>query len=650
MARVPGNNSLSALYLSHAVVLLAGLGAGLLAARFVLALDIGFADELRLARQLGIVSLTTINDYPKSRDILAYAVLMVLPVATAFGAWLLWARRQQRAALQNLLSAGCDQRHARNGAWRLCLGCVAALYLACSWNINYFYQPNGLWNFLGEEGEILAWAQAILSGKVYGRDFFCLYGPLLVYPVAWSMELFGATVVTERAYSLCLNLAAYGIIICFLYATCQTRLAFVVSAVVYLLAFSPLVYRSPNCSYLRVALGLPPLLCAYHYHASGKKALLAAGGAVIGLSLLFSQEVGCCSGIAFACCMLLQAAARRNYKSLPGALGLTLGSCLIVLMPMLVYLGAKGAAGPALSMMYEYPKLVALGYGSLPAPSFTAFLAEPLAEGPLLYYGVIGVYVFSAAFLMPGLLMGRLSQSRILTAGLIVFGGLLFRSALGRSDQYHVYYASQPAFVLLFLAIDRAVAACRAQLPAVRKAGGCLLVVFLLIFIRLLFANAHNLRSSAETALNDLKNATGKGTLLHRGAYVPGLHRAGVRFDAAAASTLGKIKAFLDARTAPGEYVYFFPHEAAYYFLFNRNNPTRYALASFAATGGHRRELVADLEKNRPRYVFYPAYDWRIDGLSDELQFPEIISYLQQRYRRGQTIDNLLVLERKDET
>ncbi|MBN2107454.1 MAG: hypothetical protein JW832_08495 [Deltaproteobacteria bacterium] len=641
--------SLNALYITHVNVLLAGLLAGLLSAYHILNLDFNFTAELKLSKELGIVSYTTMNNYAKSRDILAYMALTGLPILSAVGAWLIWARRKQRATLSILFPAEGKNLPAKNRDWRLFLTCIAGVYLVCSWNINFFYQQSGLWEFLGEEGEILAWAQAILTGNVYGKDFFCLYGPLLVYPLAWAMELFDVTVITERAYALCLNLGAYGIIIYFLYTTCRGRLTFIMASCIYLLAFSPLVYRSPNCSYLRVALGMLPLLCAYQYQHSGRKALLAASGGIIGLSLLFSQEVGICSGLALVSCIALHAAAQRDYKSLPGRLLLIAGGGLTTLMPMLLYLSVKGALGPVFSMLYEYPKLVSLGYGSLPAPSFAAFLAAPLTEGPLLYYGIIGIYICTAVFLIPLLLMGRLTRDYILTAGLIVFGALLFRSALGRSDQYHVYYASQPAFLLLFLTIDRAAAGIRGKLPGLVKAGNSLLVVGLLIFLRLLFVDSYNLRNSFDSVRDDLKNFSRKWTRIRSGTEVPDLTRAGVLFDPATAKTLEKIRSFLDAHTAPGDYVYFFPNEAAYYFLFDRTNPTRYAIASFAATSEHRRELVADLEKNKPRYIFYPVYTWRIDTIPDDQLLPEVVRYLRQSYKQHLDIGEFLILKRMHE-
>ncbi len=124
-------------------------------------------------------------------------------------------------------------------------------------------------------------------------------------------------------------------------------------------------------------------------------------------------------------------------------------------------------------MLYDVSEVGALGSANLPIPSFATFLAEPLREEPLLYYGIIGVYVCSAVFLIPLLLMGRLTRDNILTASLIVFGALLFRAALGRSDQYHVYYASQPAFLLMLLAFDRAVAGVRGRLAGFCQGRQC---------------------------------------------------------------------------------------------------------------------------------------------------------------------------------
>ncbi len=132
------------------------------------------------------------------------------------------------------------------------------------------------------------------------------------------------------------------------------------------------------------------------------------------------------------------------------------------------------------------------------------------------------------------------------------------------------------------------------------------------------------------------------------GEEVRGLARGPVLFEPVMAYTIEKIRTFLDAHTAPGEYVYFFPNEAAYYFLFNRTNPTRYAYAYWAVTTEHRRELVADLEKNKPRYIVYSLNTWRHDGIDEDQQVPEVVSYMRQKYKEIRDMGSFLILERNN--
>ena len=64
----------------------------------------------------------------------------------------------------------------------------------------------------------------------------------------------------------------------------------------------------------------------------------------------------------------------------------------------------------------------------------------------------------------------RLGRSEF-EAGLL-FGLLLYRAALGRSDEYHVFYVSQPAFLLCFDLLDRGISrSVRCQSPAMRVSG-----------------------------------------------------------------------------------------------------------------------------------------------------------------------------------
>jgi hypothetical protein len=123
--------------------------------------------------------------------------------------------------------------------------------------------------------------------------------------------------------------------------------------------------------------------------------------------------------------------------------------------------------------------------------------------------------------------------------------------------------------------------------------------------------------------------------------------RGGILFDPTTAERLKGISRFLQENTTPGEYTYFFPNEAGYYVLFNRNNPTRYPCAFHAATRAQRVELIGDLEQKKPKYIFHSLSTAHIDGIPDEIQFPEVVAYLKTKYVLDSEPGDILILKRK---
>jgi hypothetical protein len=151
---------------------------------------------------------------------------------------------------------------------------LVTLYAAVSasrLNLTAYDPYIGAWTLLGEEGFNLAWMQSIFSGGVYGKDFFGLFGPMLVYPLAWVMWAFGETVLVARVYSLGLDLLAYAILISFLYRTVQSKIVFVLAGLTLPFLFSAQLTVHPHGSYLRVALGILPFVIAYGYLENQKR-------------------------------------------------------------------------------------------------------------------------------------------------------------------------------------------------------------------------------------------------------------------------------------------------------------------------------------------------------------------------------------------
>jgi len=358
-------------------------------------------------------------------------------------------------------------------------------------------------------------------------------------------------------------------------------------------------------------------------------------GAILGQSLLFSQEAGICSLVSLFALLVMNYIAHRNWKIFIREFTLLLTGSFISLMPMLLYFYLKGALLPFFTNIYEYPKYFAMGFGALPFPNFRSLLASPRAEGAWLAYWIIFLYVVSASYLIPRILMGRQDKNHFLKASLLIFGMLLFRSALGRSDMHHFHFVSPPAFLLVFLFADDSMRSILRPKPPWFRIADVLPLVALLASTLFLF-----------TRPELLTNYRQNWRLLEDGHRISDLKRSGVLFDLRTAETLRNIYSFLETNTTPGEYTYFFPNEAAYYFLFNRNNPTRYFGAYHAVTRKQRRELVGDLEKNRPKYVIYSLKTWRLDSILENRQVPEVLEYLSKQYRPDTNLSGVLILKR----
>ncbi|MBK5276301.1 MAG: hypothetical protein JJE30_14810 [Desulfuromonadales bacterium] len=630
---------------THWAVLACGCLAGVVVAALVSSLPIDFSAEIAEAKRLGIASKTILAGYPKSRDVLLYAAFILLPVTFSLGAWLVWSRGR-RAELALLFRSRSTAKAGLPVNRRVIMLFLLLAVLLANFNINNFYEPAGGWAFLGEEGQFLADAQIILNGGDYARDFFCLYGPLVVYPLAWTMKIFGASVMVGRFYSYGLTLISAVILVTVLNRTIRNRVILISSTLLMGALFIGGGGRT-NATLLRVFLGFVPLLIIYRHAGSERKMPAVAAGTVLGISLLFSQEVGLCALIATGVFLCLEAYTTKAYRRLIKQCGLVAMGCCLVVLPMLGYMYRQGALDRFFESLYGYPKLVTLGYGSLPFPSFMQFLADPLTGGVYFPYWMIGIYLLTAITLLVLLFLGLGNREIHFRVALLVFGLLLFRAALGRSDESHFFFALPPALLLTSLMFDDAVRGLADCPLKALKTGRRILIGALLLSLVLLFGTSRVLRENIVNVFTEMRRFPSKFTVQETGVALPHLSRGGTFYDPATAADLVKIGNALDRYTKPGDYVLFFPNEAAYYFLFNRSVPTRFVFSYFAITTAQRREMVTELEHNKPQYVVYSLDTWRIDDIPEDVQVPEVAGYLREKYSVAEDLGNILILRRK---
>ncbi|NVO00611.1 MAG: hypothetical protein HXX17_14945 [Geobacteraceae bacterium] len=633
------------LYNLHFLVLFAGLVFGITVAFGVSLLPLTYGSDLEAARKLGIVSLTILDGYSKTRDIVNYMAMVALPIGFAILFWHLWARKYGYDRLRLIFDY--PQSVMCKLSW-LQLIAIFASILFISFNINYFFAPISGWDFLGEEGINLFAVSKILDGGVQSIDFTTGYGPMLIYPLAMLMKLLGATLLTDRIYTYLLNIIAYGIVTLFFLKTVRNRTVFALALFLYFSVFHPFVAVSPNTTYLRVAIGFLPLLFLGRYTESKSRHHLWIAGLIAGQSLLFSQEVAICTLIALATILFISNLAQKSLRSFPEEMLHLGGSCLLSIMPMLMYLAYKGALTPFLFELAYYPKLYAMGYSAIKFPSLVTLFTKPIAGQALFPYWLIFIYLLSAIWLIPQLLMGKLNSCTVIPSALLVMGLLLFRSALCRSDFYHFFFAAQPAFVLFFLILDRLVYSLKSdRTPAIRHRSIFVIFIFTVVYLAPYSSPIYR-HFILWDFIKKGFDVTDKFTQ-HKGGHQLLVNRTGgVPIGEELVEDVARIYNFLIRNTAHGEYIYFYPNEAAYYFLFDRKNPTRYAFSYQAITSEQRAEIIRDLETKKPRFIVYSRKVWLLDDIQPTVQVPELHKYISLHYLPHEDMGEVLIMRRID--
>jgi len=463
----------------------------------------------------------------------------------------------------------------------------------------------------GFHGLHLAWALELARGGFHGLDFFCLYGPLFDWAVVGLWSVLGRSIAVWDLYWSAAHVVGWMAL--FLLSGALVRRP----VVVLLLPFF-LPYVSP-----RIGLAFLALLCVYQWLRTARVGWVALAGAVTGTSLFYSQEYGLAASAVTVFALLVRGSAATA--------GLWTLGLVATVAPVVGYYAQNDALLPMLSDLTRYPGYVMAGYAKIPFPAIESRLMwDAVQSGSLvLRIGYAIPAAFLAAFIVAlplsaidpsrpiasiGFIWKRLAQDHRRLGLLLValFGLIVFRSALGRTDPDHLYAILPAVGVLIAIAADQ----CVAQWRAGRRVLGMWRLAALALFL------AHSGFPEAASPVSAVKNSVRAVEIL----ATQGNHPIGDR-------QIGNVALWIRNHTNSDESVLFFPNNAAYYYLTDRRNPIRFVLGSQIVTEAHRQEVLADLKRDLPSFVVWDDDAMKIDDLADELVFGrDILDWIEQNY------------------
>ena len=500
-------------------------------------------------------------------------------------------------------------------------------------------------NLMIDEGCHLAWINEILLGKVLYRDCFYLYGPFTTYPAAYIMKIFGAHISVWRFYILWSSIA--GLVILF-YSLFSFRLSAMVRWIV--IIFLVVIYYPvlPGFTWvsMRLALGLSSIVLYLRHMDTRRNAPLLYSGFVSGIALFYSQEIGLASFLTIGSIMILSERDGFSFKRLLIRGAVYSSGVLVISFFVLLFFYLHGSLREFLSGFLAGPRYFVLGWGALRFPDLSsdlmALLHDPSWKA-VIQFMKIDLFFYSPIFLYLGLLsyyalkwFQRDLDSRDLpNLSLLIFGILLFRSALARSDGPHVFFVCFPSVILSLHLLDRLI---RRHMDVPTVLSVPLGILLCMCFVPLLMRSQMKITAIKNHLTGKrpyvLEMPTQQGDTIAEFGTLDTERGKGLRVPRPFNESFDLAVSFIRENTGPKETIFAFPNEALFYFLTGRANATSFVLSQHMITRKMRKEAVMQLMINRPRFVIFGLIpNTRVDGIFPEQDNPEVLKYLQKNYK-----------------
>ncbi|MBK6940125.1 MAG: hypothetical protein IPH13_07935 [Planctomycetes bacterium] len=490
---------------------------------------------------------------------------------------------------------------------------------------------------LFHSGEWLTIGAMTRDGMAPFRDIYLQHGLVQnALRAAWTMEWVGDTLWADRVVTNALYGLTHAAFLWMLLPVLRSPyLALTVA-----LAFATRgLYLQPRFIPLFVAIAclLRAIEAAHDFDAPElrrrARRLIAFAGCAAGVGVFWSLDIGVYTSFAAVLFFGLAAWIARArtpfvrgvaHAALPFVFGASLGAA-----PFVAYLAGQGALRAFVDNSILQATLQLPVWG-LPFPSLRAWIAsvadgDPkqfLGNGTFTAFFAPLVFVCACAAIGVRSLAGALSARDLQRLLLAIFGLVVYRTALGRSDAGHFAYAAALLWPLLLMFAEDA---WRARVGPLRVVPACLLVGFLFTAFEPAYALVRQWTRIAEVQ----PELPGGGF-----SYAPMRRMRDVLIPDAQAQTLTALKSWLDERLPPNEPFADFCNAGAAYYFVERPIASRYAYPAYAATPAMQAQFIADLDRTQPRYLLASRVlgAMHVDGVALERRLPLLAAYFKQNY------------------
>ena len=421
-----------------------------------------------------------------------------------------------------------------------------------------------------------------------------------------------------------------------------------------LLNFEPGNFRAVRANF--------PLLAfiAYSVYLVKKQNIwIFISGVLAGLGLGMGTEFGIAGVLALVVGLIIDSFISNapSAKKMGVQTGLLFGGLAAVIIPFFVIYAVHGSLGALFARSTEYAGAFTAGRGNWPFPEYPwiSILAPEtwnmqtwtfktwkspvwITETPLLMYIPPLIYLLAGVELLARLLAGRWNNRATFRAMVLLYGTAAFRAVMGRSDSWHLTYASFAASILFVWELEQAV---KLTFRLWRKGPRGSWVLFPTAYVALtILAMTFILKGPISVSVERFKDRSA-GWFTERArqkweregwVMFNDPRSGGIWLPARRARQLKEITNYIKSNTSSDEPIFLIPDHGIIYFLAARRSVTRFDIAIDAVTTDHRKEVAKTLLEKKPLVLKFRTQ--HID-FSYDVEHKEEMAVLNKYYRKA---------------
>lgn len=476
---------------------------------------------------------------------------------------------------------------------------------------------------LRDEGFLAYGAVRVLAGQIPNRDFVSYQPPLSFYSLAAMFRIFGVSILTLRTLGLFIYIAIVLLVYLLSRRMAGKAVAFCAALPAAYLGM-PFFHFVPFAVWQGMFFSLLSALLVITAMQTGNYWLSFAGGLATALAMISRQD----QGIYLSAAVLIYAMAVRFARPDPGIKPRLLrflcywgAGALALIVPLGIFWLASGAVPFMIRQLIVFPVTDYARTSSIPMPRFVkgAQITSNVITG--LFYLPPLIFAVTALALLIKAIRRRFLLEHAHATFILAFSIFFYCQVLTRSDLYHLLITLDPFFVLCAWWLNKASYAVRGIVPGSGQ-GQAKNMRTVFISTALILA----LTAGAGFWFFSLTKETFIGPRQQKVEPLS-IARGGVQLNPEYALSLKSIITEIEILAKPDQSILCLPYQPMYYFLSQRNNPTRWNyIWPGDETPEDYRTLIEEVRHNPPAVVL-------ISGKSGMGSYAaSVLEYVEKHY------------------